>query len=329
MALSSNSQFSMKALTDAVNLLPKTATQIRALNLFLPKFVNTTKVAVEYKDDVLTLVQTSERGKAGTASTTPTRSKRTFEIPHLVRNDLILAEDVQNVHAFGDPNKAESVNDVVLERLQTMKDDIELTREHMQFGALLGDIKDADGSTLFNIYTEFGVARKTDNWKLSTKTTAVGALMDATKNALRKEARGEVFSKFLVLCSSEFMQALKYHPNVEKHYQNYMGSAAYREDLGWEFEHNGVRFVEYFGEFGEKASKLEAGSALILPMGTRNTFREYFAPADTNSAVNTIALPLYAQREKAKLDKGWELEVQSNPLPMLLRPDLVRTVTME
>lgn len=328
MALSSNSQFSMKAMTDAVNLLPTIPTQIRGQNIFAAKMLNTTFVTVEQKDGVLRLVPNSPRGQDGTASEPTSRTKRTFETAHLVRTDRILAEDVQNLHAFGKPDQAESVNNIVLERLQTMKEDIQLTEEHLQLGALNGDIKDANGTTLYNIYTEFGMTRAVDHWKLSTQNTKVGAEMDKTKNALRANAKGEVFSKFIAFCSPEFMEALKYHPNVEKHYANYMGSAAYREDGGWEFEHNGVRFVEYYGDFGDGGASIESGSAIILPLGTRNAFRQYYAPADTNSAVNTIALELYAQREKLDMDKGWKLEVQSNPLPMVLRPDLVRTVKM-
>ncbi|MCG7655939.1 major capsid protein [Wielerella bovis] len=329
MPLSDTSKFSMQAMTEAVNLLPATATQIRGLNLFKPKMHSTTYVTVEMKDGVLTLVQTSPRGNEGTASQVAKRSKKTFEIPHLVRTDFIRADEVQNVHEFGNPNKAQAVDNVVLERLETMKGDIGLTQEHLMLGALLGDIKDADGTTLYNLYKEFGEKRNEFNWKLNVKTTPVGALMDDAKRQIRKNARGEIINGFIALCSPEFFDQFKYHDSIKDNLIRHREAAAYREDTGASLTYNGIEFVEYYGDFGGKAAKIEAGSAILLPKGTRNTFVECFAPADTNSAVNTLAQPMYAQREKLGLDKGWKLEVQSNPLPLCLRLNLVATLKAE
>ena len=56
---------------------------------------------------------------------------------------------------------------------------------------------------------------------------------------------------------------------------------------------------------------------------------EFFAPADMNQTVNTIALPYYASREKLTHDKGWSLHMQSNPLPLVMRPELVCTLAVK
>ena len=47
-----------------------------------------------------------------------------------------------------------------------------------------------------------------------------------------------------------------------------------------------------------------------------------------NETVNTRALPYYATREKLPHDMGWSLRAQSNPLPLVLRPELVATLTV-
>ncbi|ULJ69281.1 major capsid protein [Wielerella bovis] len=331
MPLSNESKFSMQAMTEAVNELPSPKTQIRELGLFVPKRLTTTYVRIEHQNGVLTLVQSKPRGSSGTASQPRARQKRSFEVPHLPREDFIRPDEVQNVSEFGNPNKAQAVDTVVLERLEDMKSDIVYTREHMMLGALLGDIKDGDtGEIFYNIYDEFKLKRQVFNWKLTTASTQVGALMDDTKRKLRKHAHGEIVNGFIALCSPEFFDKLKYHNNVKEFVKEKDNAKEYREDSGGEFIHNGVRFIEYDGDFGGgKASHIEAGSAILLPSGTRKTFHEYFAPADTNSAVNTLAELIYAQREKLPLDKGWHLEVQSNPLPLVLRPNLVATLKME
>ena len=229
MPLSDTSKFSMQAMTEAVNLLPATVTQIRGLNLFKPKMHSTTHVTVEMKDGVLTLVQTSPRGGEGTASQVAKRSKKTF---------------------------------------------------------------------LYNLYKEFGEKRNEFNWKLNVKTTPVGAFMDDAKRQIRKNARGEIINGFIALCSPEFFDQFKYHDSIKDNLIRHHEAAAYREDTGASLTYNGIEFVEYYGDFGGKTAKIEAGSAILLPKGTRNTFVECFAPADTNSAVNTLAQSMYAQREK-------------------------------
>jgi len=58
-------------------------------------------------------------------------------------------------------------------------------------------------------------------------------------------------------------------------------------------------------------------------MGTQDTFRSYFAPADWMETVNTVGLSKYA---KVLPDRGgrWvELLSESNPLPLCLRPKVL------
>ncbi len=57
-----------------------------------------------------------------------------------------------------------------------------------------------------------------------------------------------------------------------------------------------------------------------FPMGTLNTFRTYFAPADFNETVNTLGREIYAKQESRKFERGTDLHTQSNPLPLCLRP---------
>ena len=56
---------------------------------------------------------------------------------------------------------------------------------------------------------------------------------------------------------------------------------------------------------------------------TRDLFRTYFAPADFNETANTLGLPLYAKQAPRKFERGTDLHVQSNPLPLCLRPEIL------
>lgn len=78
---------------------------------------------------------------------------------------------------------------------------------------------------------------------------------------------------------------------------------------------------------GSRKAKLDDDKAILLPTGPGRLYEEYFAPANYTETVNTVALPYYAKREPMKFGKGYDLEMQSNPLPLVLRPDLVATLT--
>lgn len=328
MPLSNESKFSVKALTTAVNQIPATPTQIRDLGLFEPQYLTTTYVDVEYQEGRVNLVQSKQRGEGGQAVPDKARRIHTFKIPHLPEDDIIRADDVQNLRAFGS-TQAETVESVVQDKLAAGKLNLEYTREHLMLGALQGKILDADGTELYDLYKEFGLTRGSHQWKLGTKTTEVGAEIDKTLSALRAKQKGAMVSGWVALCGLDFLSALKYHDKIKPVYERYMEGKIYRDGSvnQIEFEHNGIKFIQYTGDFGANGAKIESDKAILLPVG-RKLYTEAFAPADMNATVNTRALPYYASREKLDHDKGWSLHMQSNPLPIALRPELVVTLTV-
>lgn len=328
MNLANNSAFSVQKLTEAINQIAPNPTQIRDLGIFEPKFGNKTTAMVEWKNGTLDIVKNSERGILdGDPIEQGTRKVEYFAATHLSVYDTILAEDYQNVRAFGS-DELSNVKNVVREYQADAKSKIEITREHLMLGALQGKILDKDGSTIHDLYTKFGIKKPSEvSWALNSADTKVGEKMDKTLSDVRKQFKGAMVTGFVALCSPEFLTALKYHSSIEPIYIRYLDGKTYRESNGInpiELEHNGIKFIEYTGYFGEKGAKIEAGKAILLPIG-RKLYTEYFAPADMASAVNTTALPYYSTMDKlgGEHDLGYTIRSQSNPLPIALRPDLI------
>lgn len=329
MPLSNESQFGVVPMTEAINRLPANPTIIRSLGIFKPEYLTTTSVSVVSKSGVLTLVGSKPRGTPGNpvASGKP-KGAQIFEMLHLPKNDVVRADDVQNVKAFGNSSKAETVAEKVNDKLADMKSDIEYTREHLMLGAIKGKILDADGTPLIDIYDRFSLTRLSLNWNLSSDAANVGKMIDDAITKLVKKRGGESVDGWYVLCSPEFMQAVTYHKTMVALYERYQDGELYRgSNTNVGFKHKNLEFIQYDHDF-DSGLKIEAGEAEIFPKGTRQTFREYFAPADMSATVNTKALAYYASREKLQHDKGWDLHAQSNPLPMLLRPELSATLKM-
>ncbi|MCG7412032.1 major capsid protein [Moraxella nonliquefaciens] len=329
MPLSDNHTFGVESLTEAINELPATPSILGDLGIFKKEFKTTTHVSVERKENILTLVANTPRGSVGDPVQSKRHAPKTFNMMHLVKDDIVRADDVQNIRSFGSQNQTLAVAELVNDKMLAMKADIDYTIEHARLGALKGKILDSDGKTVItDIYKEFGMTRKTINWELSGATTQVTKLINSYKQDIAKLRRGESVTGHLCLVSPEFMNTLIAHQSVEKYYARHQDGLLYREgNTDVEFIHNGIKFVVYADEF-ESGLKLADDEGIILPLGTRGAFFEYYAPADMNSTVNTKALAYYAMREKLGMDKGWELHAQSNPLPLVLRPDLVQTVKL-
>jgi hypothetical protein len=86
------------------------------------------------------------------------------------------------------------------------------------------------------------------------------------------------------------------------------------------------KFIEHLkaGEFAYQYSA-EDDKAFFYPQGIEGLFEIYFAPADTFETVNTIGLPLYARMIPDRDRDEWvRLEIESNPLPICTRPQVLR-----
>lgn len=328
------SAFTTQELTAAINKIAPTPTQIRDLGIFEPQYGTKTTAMVEWKNGALSIVKNAERGKLdGDPIDASNRHVEYFAATHLPVYDTILAEEYQDIRAFGSSNALTSLKQVVTERQTDAKLKIEMTREHLMLGALQGKILDKDGSTIHDLYAKFGLERPQEiSWSLGNASTKVGEKMDKTLSDLRQNFKGAMVTGWVALCGAEFLSKLKYHSSIEPLYTRYRDGATYRESNGVnpiEFEHNGIKFIEYTGNFGESGAKIAANKAILLPIG-RKLYTEYFAPADISAAVNTKALPYYTTMDKlgGEHDMGYTIRSQSNPLPIALRPDLIVSLTV-
>ena len=85
----------------------------------------------------------------------------------------------------------------------------------------------------------------------------------------------------------------------------------------------GITFRRYRGGagFGVATDK-----AVFYPEAVDGLFEIYHAPADTFETVNTLGQPLYARMIPDRDRDEWvRLEIESNPLPICTRPQVLRS----
>jgi hypothetical protein len=322
-----SSAFNAVSLTIGINKIPNKYGRLQSMGLFNESGVTTRTVVVEERNGVLNLLPTQPVGSPGTVGTEGRRKVRSFVVPHIPHDDVVLPEEVQNLRAFGSENALESVSSMMAQKMATMRAKHDITLEFMRMGALKGIVIDGGGVTLWNLYTEFGITAKEINFALTTSSTEVLSKVLEGKRHIEDNLKGEMMTGVHCLCSSGFYDALTTHATVKEAYKYYMQRQNVSGDFRSGFEYGGVVFEEYRGTStspdGTARPFITANEAHMFPVGTTQTFQTYFAPADFNEAANTPGLAVYAKQEPRKFGRGWDLHTQSNPLPLCLRPELL------
>jgi hypothetical protein len=332
--------YSMAALTAAINIIPNRYGRMEELNLFPARPVRTRQIIVEEQNGVLNLLPSLPPGSPGTVGTRGKRKVRSFVIPHIPHDDVVLPEEVQGIRAFGSETEMETVAGVLARHLETMRNKHAITLEHLRMGAVKGAILDADGSVIYDLYREFEIDQETVNFDLA---KTVGGKLVSTDTEVRTKCAqalrhvedhllGEFMTGLHCLCSPEFFDALVGQNTVKDAYKYYQQGAMLINDVRAGFTFGGITFSEYRGQAtdmnGATRRFIAAGEAHCFPLGTVDTFGTYFAPADFNETANTLGQVLYAKQEPRKFDRGTDLHTQSNPLPMCHRPGVLVKLTM-
>lgn len=325
--------FNMVALTNAINILPNNYGRTESLGLFRTKPTRFRNIAIEERNGVLNLLPTQLPGAPASVGIRGKRAVRTFTIPHIPHEDVVLPEEVQGIRAFGKENDVEALADVLTDHLQAMRNKHAITLEHLRMGALKGKILDADGSVLYDLYDAFEIPEKTVKFGLGGASTDVkGKCLEVLRH-IEDNLRGEFMTGVHALVSSEFFDALTGHAKVKEAFERWQEGAALRNDLRSGFTYGGITFEEYRGQAtdpdGNVRRFIASKEGHAFPMGTLDSFVTYFAPADFNETVNTLGRPLYAKQEPRRFDRGTDLHTQSNPLPMCLRPGVLVKLVAE
>ena len=321
--------FSVISLTDAINkrpFIPGRAGQVIGWN---EQGVATTTIAVEQVEGVLSLLNPSPRGAPGETVGKDKRTIRDLRVPHYQIDDAVYAEEVQGVRAFGSESMVQTVRSLVDQRLA---DHVQLrhdpTLEYQRIGAIKGVIVNGDGSTLYDLFSEFGVTQETEiDFDLDAASPASGALRKKCTDVVRKVSAnmgGTPFGAIHAFCGDAFWDDLIAHTEVRATYLNQAEAAQLRGNAAYEvLDYGGIRFENYRGAVGA-TSFIHTDKCHFFPVGVAGLFRTVYAPADYVETVNTIGLPRYA-KQAVDLEFGrWvKLHTQSNPLPICTRPKVL------
>ena len=342
--------FGVVSLTEAVNDITPAYMRLGALGLFKDEGVMNRTVAVDFDPTTNQLLPQSQWGGPGVANKTAVGRSRNYNLPHFPVMDNILAADVQGRRRPG----SDAIQDaqwLLGKKMVEMRTKLDQTLEWMRLGVLKsGQVKDGAGNLILDIYADFGISQTSTSFVLGTTTTDVMGKIAAVKRNILAALRGELVTGYVAICSDAFYDAFVSHPNVKlefTYFQNptgnqnlagdYSGTAVSPNSAGLfgaagrGFLFGDVIWLNYTGSVtdssGASQPLVDASSAYLFPTGT-NVFKTFYAPADYMETVNTEGMPFYAKQRIMNFDKGIEVECQSNPLPICLKPAVIQKLTV-
>ncbi|MFN3261641.1 MAG: major capsid protein [Pikeienuella sp.] len=331
MDIFTGSAFRTRELSDAINVVPNQFGRLGELGLFADKPIRTAQFQIEQKNGVLSIVQSSPRGTDIPGAERAKREMRNFATRRFALSGRITAEDVQGIRAFGSETELMQVQDLVNEVLVEHRQNLDITREFLRAGALRGTVIDADGTTIVNLFTEFGVTQKVVDFALGSG--------DPDKKArevvrhIELNLKGDMMTGVHALCSPEFWDKLMANDDFKEAWKYYTSTVEpLRGDVRRGIPWQGITWEEYLGsgevpqEDGSVVTQnfIPAGDARFFPLGTMNTFRTYNSPADYMETANTPGQPFYAKAmPDPKANRYVEVEAQMNALPICMRPAIL------
>lgn len=324
--------FAVTRLSQTITDIPEVPTLLGEKNLFAEEGISTTTFWIERQGASIALVPSAPRG--GVRQPVALGPRKMIPLPtiHLPQSWSVLADEVQNIRAFGSETEVETVQKLVARKMAVARQSMDLTHEYQRVGALKGRIMDADGTTeLLDLYDAFGMTQQQVFFDIASASSSADPKMNsvALKRAIRSKLGGRRFTGVRVIVSEGFFDKLVGHNAMKKAWELWNQGAYLRQDqsAAGDFEFAGVTYEIYSGGLSN-GDFIEDGVGYAYPEGVPGMFQTKFAPADYMETVNTEGLPYYAKQERMSFDKGVIGEAQSNPIHFNTLPEAVIKVSV-
>lgn len=330
-----DSAFSVASLTDAINNIPFVPGRCGQVIEWNEQGITTTTVMIEQIDGVLKILNPSPRGGPGDTKAKDKRVLRSLVVPHYQHDDGFNADEVQGIRQFGSETDVQAVQSLVNQRqANAVSLVMDPTLELQRLGAVKGIILNADGSTLYNLFTEFGVSQSATidfNLDATTDTGAIRGVCADAIDTIADNLGGVQFGGVWAFAGKNFYKSLIANIEVRNTYKNQPMANVLRDGyvdpntgnkIYGAFEYGGIVFESYRGKNGSTPF-VGDDEVRVFPVGVPGLFRTVYAPADYMETVNTVGLPRYSRQYPSANGKRIELESQMNALSYCTRPTVL------
>ncbi|MBN9052493.1 MAG: major capsid protein [Rhizobiales bacterium] len=301
------------------------------LGLFSPIYSRSRMIGIVDRNGTMTLIPTSPNG-APPEELIPKGAKvRTMEAVRLAKGSTIYAIELAGVAALPFDEQTVEVADEVSDRTGQIKDDLELTWEHMRFGAVQGKVLDADGVTvLVDWYQFWGIAEPAEiDFELDDPETDVRKKCRDVKRAMQDAAKGvwTPATKVGALVGDTFFDQLVNHAQIKETKLGTEKAPTLENIEGYSsIEIEGIVFINYRGTDDKSTIAIATDKARFFPIGARGAFQVGWAPAsEFKPYLNKRGQEYYGLllSDTSGRDEWDRVEIYSYPLFICTRPEML------
>ncbi|PZO78443.1 MAG: major capsid protein E [Mesorhizobium amorphae] len=333
-------EFSDQRLTETINIPPYETGRLAQLGVFIDTAIPTTYVRLQVDGDEITIIPAIERGGPSNKNMRDGTGHTMISIPHFPLDDAMTPADLQNVMAFGEDRVFQTVGSIYNQKLASMRSKHDATASYLDWGALRGQVIDAKGRLLCDLFTQFGITQDVTNFALGTSSTDVAGISRSVKTKMRKQLRGSPSRGVKVFAGPAWFDAYVGHASIKealKYYKDTTANPA-RDDIADTFDYAGLSIERIDEDFQYRQADgsfivrdaIADNEAIAIPLGT-DLFKRYLAPADTLATANNPPNPgdrVHVSTEDLPHGKGRDIHTESNQLPICTRPGVIQKLTM-
>lgn len=333
--------------TDSLVVIPNTIGITNALGLFQDTYSTQKTIEIVRTTRGNHLLEDRNWGERNQTIAGREHDSLILKIPHFPLDDAITPNDVDGIVQAGslaEFAELETVANVRAEKMIDMREAHGLTLEAARMQLITtGTAYAPRGTVVTNYYTEFGITRQEVPIDFAAATDPRAVLNDVKKlvrNGLRDGQAGTVRS-FVVLASDSFYMALQQNAYVTDAFKYVDQTQGARILLGTggadvpgldaRFEMMsvfGITFINagaagYENAAGTFVPFIPEGDAYILPVGVRDLFKTYYAPAERFGSINRRAQGSYWFEYLNERDDIIDIMTEQNFLNAMLNPAAV------
>jgi hypothetical protein len=330
--------FSAISLTKAVDKLGFVPQYLSSMpGLFVPVPIRTKAVWIEDRSNGPALIQTSERSAPPKQRGRENRDARAFRTKTLGEGSRIMADELQDIRAFGSETELLALQTEVARRQLLIKNDIELTKENWALGCIQGQLLDADGSLIYDWNLEFNQAQAAEiNFDLLNANPVLGELRIQCNEVVRHIKRkllgvGGTNVQINAIVGDKFWDAFTSHPEVRQTFLNWNSAVELRGGNAWkDFQFGDITWSNYRStDDGDGTDTPVVGvastRAKFYPVNA-GIFQIAYAPPPRFGFSNTMGLPTYSWIViDEKRDMWADVETFSYPLAVCTMPGALQS----
>lgn len=305
---------------------------LKSMGIFVEKPVRTEVVSIERSGNKLSLIQSSPRGAPIEQATAEKRKLYDFRTTRLAKGDRVNSSEIANIRAFGSETELQAVSTEVASRLLSLHNDMDLTCEHHMLAAVQGKMLDADGTIIYDWYSEFAETQDAEiDFDLDNATPASGVFRKKCTQLIRKmvlKSQGaiNVNSRIVAFCGDNFFDDLVAHPEVKERYV-FRADSKYVEGGGAyeSFDLNNITWINYRGTDDGSTVAIGTDKVIFFPTNAGDMFQEVLSSGEQLDHQGQLGVRDYPLIVRDLARNMWvDIELYRYPMYMCTRPNVLQ-----